>query len=83
MNWSRSNTVFMCQTLVIFAVVITSLYNLTTGVRDKENLWTALLSTSLGLVIPAPTLKPRDKPELEKNGADINTSERQLNAVLP
>ena len=48
--------VFICQISIIFIVVITSILNLT-FLHPEGHLWTALLSSSLGYVLPAPSLK--------------------------
>lgn len=52
----RSEIVFGCQMVLIYMVVGTSIYNLSTGQGDS-NLWTALLSSCLGYVLPNPSLK--------------------------
>lgn len=52
----KKEIVFSCQMLVILIVVCVSVYNLTTQHPDS-NLWTALLSSCLGYVLPHPTLK--------------------------
>lgn len=56
----KSEFVFMVQVMLIYIVVITSIVNLTinTGIDDK--LWTALLSSSLGYILPNPSLKKRN-----------------------
>ena len=43
--------------VIILIVVCTSIYNLTIGIGDT-NMWTALLSSSIGYVLPNPKLKP-------------------------
>ena len=48
----KSEIVFFCQVIVIYTVVVTSIYNLTRGVGDNDKLWTALLSSSLGYLLP-------------------------------
>ena len=53
----KEEIVFLCQVLVLFAVILISIYNLTTG-HENSNLWTALLSSSLGYLLPNPTLRP-------------------------
>jgi len=52
----KGEIVFVTQTLMLYIVIIVCLVNLTMG-RDDSNLWTALLSSSLGLMLPSPTLK--------------------------
>ena len=54
----RSEIVFFCQMLVIYAVVAVSLFNLTRG-EGSDQLWTALLSSCLGYVLPNPTLEKK------------------------
>jgi hypothetical protein len=47
---------FIAQILVLFIVVCTSIYNLSAGNGDS-NLWTALLTSSIGYVMPNPKVK--------------------------
>ena len=54
--WPKEEIVFLCQVLVLFTVILISIYNLTTG-HENPNLWTALLSSSLGYLLPNPTLR--------------------------
>ena len=51
----RSEIVFGCQMVIILIVVCTSIYNLTVA-QGESNLWTALLSSCLGYILPSPTL---------------------------
>lgn len=48
--------VYISQIVVIFLVVIASIYNLSTNVGDQQ-LWTALLSSSMGYLLPNPKIK--------------------------
>ena len=52
----KAEIVYFSQTLLIFIVVITSIVNLSLG-HDEAKLWTALLSSSLGYILPNPKLK--------------------------
>ena len=52
----RSEIVFFCQLFVIYTVIVFAAYNLTTGKGDS-NLWTALLASCLGYVLPNPRIK--------------------------
>lgn len=54
----KSEFVFFVQVLLIYIVVITSIVNLTIN-GDEGKLWTALLSSSLGYLLPNPSLKKR------------------------
>ena len=52
----KEEIVFLCQVVVLYTVILISSYNLTTG-HANSNLWTALLSSSLGYLLPNPTLR--------------------------
>lgn len=52
----KSEIVFFVQVVLIYIVVITSIVNLTLN-KDEGKLWTALLSSSLGYLLPNPSLK--------------------------
>ena len=51
----RLEIVFICQMLLIYIVVGVSLFNLTTD-RGSSKLWIALLGSSLGYILPQPSL---------------------------
>ena len=53
---SPRHLLFLFQVIVIFIVVITSIVNLTIE-NGNLNLWTALLSSCLGYILPNPKLK--------------------------
>lgn len=62
-NFPTSNEVlFIVQVLVILIVVITSIANLSLQNGDT-NMWTALLSCSIGYVLPNPKIKPTNQDE--------------------
>ena len=48
-----------CQVVVLYTVIVVSIYNLTVGHCDST-LWTALLSSSLGYLLPNPSMKRDD-----------------------
>lgn len=48
--------VYLSQIVLIFMVMITALYNLSTKSGD-DSLWTALLTSCLGYILPNPKLK--------------------------
>ena len=52
----KEEIVFLCQVVVLYTVILISIYNLTTG-HANSNLWTAMLSSSLGYLLPNPTLR--------------------------
>ena len=52
----KEEIVFLCQVIILCTVIVVSIYNLTVGHGDST-LWTALLSSSLGYLLPNPSLK--------------------------
>lgn len=52
----KNQVVFFAQIMVLYLVIITCIANLSLHDRDS-NLWTALLSSSLGLMLPGPGFK--------------------------
>ena len=52
----KEEIVLFCQVIILYTVIVVSIYNLTVGHGDST-LSTALLSTSLGYLLPNPTLK--------------------------
>lgn len=54
----RSEIVFVCQMIMIAAVIVSSIYNLSISHPDSK-LWIALLSSSLGYILPNPTIHPK------------------------
>ena len=57
-KFPRSELVFFSQAIIIYVVVILSLFNLTTG-RGDPTLWSSLLSGSLGYLLPSPSISKR------------------------
>ena len=55
----KEEIVFLCQVIVLYTVIVVSIYNLTIGQSDST-LWTALLSSSLGYLLPNPSMKRDD-----------------------
>ncbi len=51
----KAEIVFLCQVVVLYFVIAVSIYNLTKGQGDS-NLWTALLSSCLGYLLPSPSM---------------------------
>ena len=51
--------VFLCQVVILYTVIVVSIYNLTVGHGDST-LWTALLSSSLVYLLPNPSMKRED-----------------------
>jgi len=52
----RSEIVFFVQVILVYIVVIVSIVNLTIG-SQTDKLWIALLSSSIGYILPSPSLK--------------------------
>ena len=55
----KTEIVFFTQTILVYTVVLWSFYNLTTN-HDNPTLWTSLLSSCLGYLLPSPSLKHND-----------------------
>ena len=55
-KFPKSEVVYISQIFIITVVVIACIYNLTAGNGDS-NLWTALLASSLGYILPNPKIK--------------------------
>jgi hypothetical protein len=51
----KEEIVFFSQVILIYVIAITSIVNLTLN-TENSNLWTSLLSASLGYMLPAPNL---------------------------
>jgi hypothetical protein len=54
----RSEVVFLCHVLILYTVIVVSIYNLTVE-SENSTLWTALLSNCLGYLLPNPTIKSK------------------------
>ncbi len=54
-KFPKAEVVFFTQVLLIYIVVITSIINLSLG--STEKLWTVLLTSCLGYILPNPSLK--------------------------
>ena len=53
---TANEVIFLTQIIAIFIVIIVSLYNLSAKTGD-DSLWTALLTSCLGYVLPNPKVK--------------------------
>ena len=58
-EYPKGEIVFLCQVVVLYTVIVVSIYNLTVGHGDST-LWTALLSSSLGYLLPNPSMERDD-----------------------
>ena len=54
----RSEVVFLCQVLILYTVIVVNIYNLTVQ-SQNSTLWTALLSSCLGYLLPNHTIKTK------------------------
>jgi len=57
---NRSQVVYFSQIIVIYIMIITCIVNLSIKNGDS-NLWTALLSSCLGYILPAPKIKQKKR----------------------
>ena len=55
----KEEIVFLCQVVILYTLIVVSIYNLTVGHGDST-LWTAVLSSSLGYLLPNPSMKRED-----------------------
>ena len=53
----KSEAVFIAQIGIIFIVIVSAILNLSLGSESQSGIWISLLSTSIGLLAPAPSLK--------------------------
>lgn len=61
--------VFISQIALLFIVVITSLVNLSLE-HGNTNLWTMVLTSCLGYMLPNPRLKAAKEPTINREAAD-------------
>lgn len=54
----KNEVIFICQVVILYIVILTCIVNLSLKNGDS-NLWTALLSSSLGIMLPQPTISKR------------------------
>jgi hypothetical protein len=52
----KQEIVFFRQIVIIYTVICVSIFNLTRG-HGQSDLWTALLSSSLGYLLPNPKIR--------------------------
>ena len=60
----RSQIVFLTQVVIVYIVIVACIVNLSTHNGSTE-LWTALLSSSLGYLLPAPQLEDVRVPPVQ------------------
>ena len=54
----KTEVIFFCQVIILYIVIIACIINLSLRNGDS-NLYTALLSSSLGIILPSPSLTRR------------------------
>lgn len=59
MKYPKQEVVFFSQIIIIYTVIIASILNISFG-NGPLNLWTVLLSSALGYLLPNPSLKNKD-----------------------
>ena len=55
----KGEIVFFSQALIIFTVIVSCIYNLSKPDRKDETLWSTLLASCLGYMLPAPTISKK------------------------
>jgi hypothetical protein len=55
-NWANG-AVFLSQVIIVYAVIIAAIANLTFFPNSKHDLWITLLSSSIGYLLPSPNIK--------------------------
>ena len=58
-KFPRHEVVYFSQIIIIYMVILTCLINLTIG-RGESNLWTALLASCLGYMMPNPSINKKN-----------------------
>ena len=57
----KAEIVFFTQALIVFTVIVSCIYNLSKAERTDETLWSTLLASCLGYMLPSPTLSHKKK----------------------
>jgi hypothetical protein len=52
----QSEIVYLCQMIIVYIIIITSIINLSLQ-NGKNELWISLLSSCIGYALPSPKLK--------------------------
>ena len=59
---NKSQVVYFSQIILIYTIILTCIINLSLNNGDS-NLWTALLSSCIGYILPAPKIKESKRSE--------------------
>ena len=60
--FKQSQVVYFSQIIILYIIIITCIINLSIN-NGNSNLWTALLSSSIGYILPSPKIKNNKKIE--------------------
>ena len=77
----KDEIVYICQIVAVYTVIVASIANLAFGYGDS-NLWSALLSSSIGYLLPSPTLH-NERSSSSNTRAGQRRAERQRNTDIP
>ena len=77
---NRHFVLFVCQMVVLFAIIVTALINLSIGHSENKDMWIALLSSSIGYLLPNPKYKSINKSSTAEDEVDA-PSKRLVTAV--
>ena len=78
-KFSRMALVFLCQVIILYISIITCFVNLTVHNGPNE-LWIAVLSLSLGTILPSPKVR---KSKITGGGSNSNSSSGSVSGELP
>ena len=73
----RKEIVFFCQIFVLFTIIVASIINLSLDTKDPQ-LWVAMMSTSLGAMLPSPKLRYSKRQNIKKSGSFEITQQASL-----
>jgi len=65
-NYSKNLIKFLCQTILLYIIIVVSIINLSVSNGDN-NVWISLLSFSIGVIQNAPKLGKRNLLQNENN----------------
>ena len=82
-KFPKVEVVFFSQIVLLYIVCICSLVNLSLG--NKDQLWIILLTSSLGYLMPNPSLKKRSNNNISNsnNNSSVTNDHANAAAVLP
>ncbi len=58
-TYPRQEIVFFTQAILLYAVTLAAIANLSFGNRDDITLWASLLASAIGYMLPAPSFGSR------------------------